>query len=1214
MMQPADGRREKRPGVLGKVLAPAVALMDRLKYPHKFALISLLFLAPLALIGFFLLTEIGAQVDSSTRELQGSRYLRPLHKLSDDLARVREMEKADGDAGRDEFAQARQRVDFDFQAVEKLDGELGAILGTTHELGRLKASWGRIDWKTAERATDGPADQLDRLAAGITSLARVVGDSSNLILDPDLDTYYLMDAVLLKLPDVEDRLNRVERIGEAGKSADSDAATLAALAGLIRSDREAIHRGLAVASQNSARDLRKAFSSPLQDYLNATGVFLHEAERVATAARGAKESRNALAGLAVAARKATLSLWDRSVAELDVLVQARVDRFLAKGRLVVGFTLPVLLAVAYFWAGFYLSVIQTVSSLGRAAGRMVGGDLEVAAVVCTRDELGGVVRAFNDVADRLRHEWAQARDESARARDAEERTRQIIETAMDAIAVIDAGGRIVEWNPQAESTFGLSRGEAIGRPLLETIFPVGSTEGFDLDLLPTGTGDRANHGERVEVSARHRDGRSIPVEASVAPFQAAGGAGYSLFMRDVSDRRRAREEAHRAEELRVTKEAAEAACRAKSDFLATMSHEIRTPMNGIIGMTELALDTELSHEQREYLGMVRSSAEALLLVINDILDFSKIEAGKLDLDPVEFGLRDGLADTLKTLSLRAHGKGLELACRIAPEVPDALVGDPGRLRQIVVNLVGNAVKFTEVGEVFVEVTLKPGDGDGVALHFAVADTGIGIPAGRVEAIFAPFEQADGSTTRRYGGTGLGLAISSRLVAMMGGRIWVESEPGQGSRFHFTARFERGSGPDSSHSPMPVADVAGLKALVVDDNRTNRLILEEVLTSWGVRPSAACDGPSALAALRDAKSRGEPFNLVLLDGKMPGMDGFEVAERIGGDATLGKPSIMMLTSSGFSGEVARCRALGVAAYLLKPVKQSELLKAILAIIPGSGSVAGDRPSAHQAAAATAPPRGEHGLRVLLVEDNKVNQALAVGLLRRWGHAYTVANDGLEALEVLDRARFDVVLMDLQMPNLDGFGALAVIRQRESERPDGGHQQVIALTAHALKGDRQRCLDAGFDDYLTKPILRAQFLAALDRVRGLDDEAPDAGNAQEATTQPARLLDLAQALESVEGDKGLLRELAELYVENCPGVLSAVREAVEAGDAPALFEAAHTAKGYVSHFAADAAYHAAQELEAMGHDGDLSGAARALDLFEGLYGRLRSELEALALAAL
>jgi two-component system sensor histidine kinase/response regulator len=642
-----------------------------------------------------------------------------------------------------------------------------------------------------------------------------------------------------------------------------------------------------------------------------------------------------------------------------------------------------------------------------------------------------------------------------------------LDAAPDAMLIADHRGDIVLANARMEELFGYSPGDLRGRPI-EMLLPdrlrtrhqaLRSDYMTAPRIRPMGTG--------LELSGRRKDGSELPIEVSLSPITVAGGTLIVAAIRDVTERRRTSEalarqasELTRANaELEHARAAAEAASRAKSEFLAKMSHEIRTPMNGIIGMTRLALRGRLPRAVREQLEMVQLSADSLLTIIDDILDFAKVEAGRLELRRDAFDLAELVGDTARSLALRAHTKGLELSFELEPDVPTALVGDANRLRQILVNLLGNAIKFTETGEVVARVAAEAHRGGVTTLHFTVRDTGVGVPAAKRVDIFNPFEQADDSASRHHGGTGLGLAISAQLVRLMEGRIWVESEPGEGSTFHFTAAF---GVRDASPALRPEA-LRDVSVLVVDDNATNRRILERTLRGWGMSPVLASDGESALDSIERARAAGTPFRLILVDESMPAMDGFDLVERIRGSANS-EATVVMLTPDGHVRNATRCRRLAIGR-LMKPVKPAELLDAVLVAL-GGAPLRGTSPDlrardVHRSGVDARPP-----LRILLAEDNVINQALAVALLEERGHTVVVAHDGGEALAALARGRFDVVLMDVHMAGMDGFETTAAIRAHEAGTDT--HVPIIALTADAMVGDRDRCLQAGMDGYVSKPI--------------------------------------------------------------------------------------------------------------------------------------------------
>ena len=668
-----------------------------------------------------------------------------------------------------------------------------------------------------------------------------------------------------------------------------------------------------------------------------------------------------------------------------------------------------------------------------------------------------------------------------RVRGQTEIIRTTLESTADGILVVDSQGRVVTYNQKFVEMWKVpeevlaDRDEhaILGHALTQLKDP-----GRHLESVRQLYADpEAQTDDLIEF----KDGRVF--ERHSEPQRIRGkSVGRVWGFRDITERQRFEAE------LEGARVAAEAASLAKSEFLANMSHEIRTPMNGIIGMTELALGTELDLEQREYLDVVKHSADSLLGVINEILDFSKIEVGKLSLEPIAFDLRDLLGQAMKTLAVRAYQKSLELACYVPPELPEIIQGDPTRLRQIILNLVGNAIKFTEHGEVVMRVEMETQNSDGMLLHFTISDTGIGIPAEKQKLIFEPFTQADASTTRRYGGSGLGLSISARLIDMMRGRIWLESEVGKGTTFHFTAPFGVVSGEIRGTPGADPAILEGMRVLVVDDNATNLQILEKIFTHWRMRPAAVDSARAALALLKEAKQAQDSFGLMIVDRHMPETDGFTLVEQILGVPELAGMITVMLTSGGHRGDGARCAELGIAAYLMKPVLQSDLLEALSKVL-GSRIQA---PEAPQLVTGQTLREGRTPLRVLLAEDNPVNQRVAARLLDKRGHVVVLAENGAQALEALEQQSFDLILMDVQMPVMDGVQATAAIRERE--RITGAHIPIIAMTAHAMEGDRERFLRSGMDGYISKPVHSRELFEVMESLLGLST-ALVAGDARE-----------------------------------------------------------------------------------------------------------------------
>jgi two-component system, sensor histidine kinase and response regulator len=988
--------------------------------------------------------------------------------------------------------------------------------------------------------------------------------------------------------------------------------------GAIRRMREAIPRGSALPNEAWQKRHRGIL---LLLWLHVFGIpcfgFIH----------GNPLAQNIAAGTIVMGI-AALAMWktlgrrtQAGVATLGLMTSSALLVHLSGGYIELHFHFFVMMAVVALyqdWAPFLLALLFIVVDhgvMGMVASHAVYNHGQAQQNPWTWATIHGMFIVAESAA--LLVFWRLNESAQAQAIESEARTRLVIETALDAVISTDVQGKIIDWNRQAEVLFQYTRDEAIGQNFCKTVISSAYQEGHAqsfrqfLETLDCRVFER-----RIETIAVRRDGSTFSAEMAISPLKVSGSYIFNSFIEDITVRKR------NEEQLKQAKELAEFANRSKSEFLANMSHEIRTPMNGVLGMTELLLATSLTDRQRRYANNVRLSGEGLLTTINDILDFSKIEAGKLTLERVDFDLRDAVEEVIELLAERAHAKNLELVCNVPTEVPTAVQGDPYRLRQVLMNLIGNAIKFTEHGEVVVDVSTLEQARTTVMLQIAVKDTGVGIPHEAQCHIFDAFSQADGTTTRKFGGTGLGLSIAKQLVELMNGTIKVESIPSQGSTFSFTATFPKQVKTAEALRPALPRSVQGLRVLIADDNATNLSILKHQMLGWGMQPDVVQNGRQALDRLRAAASEASFYDMAILDMKMPDMDGLELAEAIKAEPTIAPRRIAILSSIAMDGTTDAARAAGVSMFLRKPLRQRELYRALTTMMNEQEE------SASEVAGLTElrRPKLQFEGHVLLVEDNPVNQELAQNILEVFGCRVDVASDGREAVAAVNRSSYDLVLMDCQMPEMDGFEATAEIRQREAHEKNRHRLAIVALTAHALQGDREHCLGAGMDDYLSKPFTQDQLALVLERwlARKVGTD-PNPGTATHpvvstmgrkfksedtATSSPVIDRQTLAAIRALQrpGKPDVLNKAINIYLDTAPKLLRALRIALDAHDAIGIHTAAHSLKSSSASLGALELAHLCKELETMGRMQTLNEAGQILMKLENGYTTVQSILQA------
>ena len=1167
-----------------------------LKVAQKLALISFIFVLPDSIMLYLFITSINENIQFAKLEQVGNEYQRPLERLLDLVPQQRLDARRHARTGATPGMLARAReIDAAFDAVEETDRRIGQQLGFTPEGLAKRQRQGcdvasvRGEWEKL-RAANGPElagsrdPQYLQLIDHIRGMIAHAGDMSNLILDPDLDSYYLMDATLLALPQTQDRLSQVMADAEDLQGADGEAAsrlrvTLATdLAFLKADDLDRITSSFqtALTNGNPLYGEHPTFHARVPGVLKAyADAATHFNELTA------KVQSGDMAGVALrqyldagdATRAASFRLWSVADEELNGILQGRIDYYVRRRTRSLGVA-ACALAAALFFVTFITKSIS--GPLRKQANRLK----------TLNDELS---RARARLEDRV----IESRAELQRT---EQKYRKIFENAVMGIFQISPDGRFRSANPALAKIFGYDSPEALvanDAAANRRLYADPDTRALFEQLMA----ERGHVSDFQSEIRRGNEVRWVSENARAVKDDFGRLLYYEGTVEDITERKQAETEVRRAREsaeaaraaAEEARKAAEAASTAKGDFLATMSHEIRTPLNGVIGMADLLAHTPMSAQQARYVKIIQTSSDGLLAIINQILDFSKIEAGKLELAERDFDLPLAVEEVVVILAQKAAVKGLELACQIDPSVPARVHGDDDRLRQVLMNIVNNAIKFTSRGEVIVRVTRADGPeaegaGDSARLRFAVTDTGHGIPPERMDRLFKSFSQVDSSVTREYGGTGLGLAISRQLVELMGGRIGVESTPGKGSTFWFTVSLK----PQQAATAREKAPfhLAGRRVLIVDDSHMQCQVLQEQMRTWGIQASSASSGATALEMLNNASGTGRPFELALVDLNMPGMGGLEVARVVRASATLREMPLILM--SGIEA-AAVAEESGLGQFMTKPIRQSTLLDSIMKALMRSKPAPAAGPA--QPPAAPAPrARAAKPLRILLAEDMEVNQLVVTETLTREGYACDIVGNGREAVAAASSREYDVILMDCQMPEMSGFEATAAIRRIERSGPGRARRaKIIALTANAVKGDRDRCLEAGMDDYLTKPLNAAKLIRCLDACAETTAAHPAAG-AQPAAAAPAgdTSVDHADLLARCDGDTAMMGRLIQMFDRKSRQTWDDLLKSYRSGDAPATARLAHALKGTASNLSAVKVAGLAARIEELGRAADLEAA--------------------------